>query len=131
MTSRSVDQTNYLAVIWLSWKAEIYVVLCGTVNRSAGLPHLRNPQSTLHHTLTTPTKTHATCIVQMRLDRRPCQAQNGYVSKTFSIINRGSKTCSLETRNSSGDEMANVNFLRRHRTCRGQRLHPLNRLPNF
>ena len=25
-------------------------------------------------------------------------------------------------KNSSGDEIANVNFLRRHRTCRGQRL---------
>ena len=29
-------------------------------------------------------------------------------------------------RNSSGDEIANVKFLRQHRTCRGQRLHPLN-----
>jgi len=28
-------------------------------------------------------------------------------------------------KNSSGDEIANVNFLRRHRTCRGQRLRPL------
>jgi len=29
-------------------------------------------------------------------------------------------------KNSSGDEIANVNFfLRRHRTCRGQRLYPL------
>jgi len=34
-------------------------------------------------------------------------------------------------KNSSGDEIANVNFLRRHRTCTGQRLRPLNRLPNF
>ena len=33
-------------------------------------------------------------------------------------------------KNSSADEIANVNFLRRHRTCRGQRLRPLNRLPN-
>jgi len=31
----------------------------------------------------------------------------------------------------SGDEIANANFLRRHRTCRGLRLRPLNRLPNF
>ena len=36
-----------------------------------------------------------------------------------------------EYKNSSGDEIANANFLRRHRTCRGQRLRPLNRLPNF
>jgi len=35
------------------------------------------------------------------------------------------------TRNSSGDEIANVNFLRQHRTCRGQRLRKLNPLPNF
>jgi len=34
-------------------------------------------------------------------------------------------------KNSSGDEVSNVNFLRRHRTCRGQRLRPLNRLPNL
>jgi len=27
--------------------------------------------------------------------------------------------------------MANVNFLRRHRICTGQRLRPLNRVPNF
>jgi len=33
--------------------------------------------------------------------------------------------------NSSGDEIANVNFSTRHRTCRGQRLRPLNGLPNF
>ena len=32
---------------------------------------------------------------------------------------------------SSGDEIANVNFFTRHRTCRGQRLCPLNELPNF
>jgi len=36
-----------------------------------------------------------------------------------------------KTRNSSGDEIANANFLRRHRRCIGQRLRPLNRLPNF
>jgi len=29
-------------------------------------------------------------------------------------------------KNSSGDEIANVNFLRQHRTCRGQRIHPFN-----
>ena len=29
-------------------------------------------------------------------------------------------------KNSSGDEIANVNFLRQHRTCRGQRLRPFN-----
>jgi len=32
-------------------------------------------------------------------------------------------------KNSSGDAIANVNFL--HRACRSQRLRPLNRLPNF
>jgi len=31
----------------------------------------------------------------------------------------------------SGDEIANVNFLRRHRTRTGQRLCPLNRLPTY
>jgi len=36
-----------------------------------------------------------------------------------------------KTRNSSGDEIANVKFLRRHSTWIGQRLRPLNRLPNF
>ena len=34
-------------------------------------------------------------------------------------------------KNSSEDEAANVNFLRRHCTCRGQQLRPLNRLPNY
>ena len=29
-------------------------------------------------------------------------------------------------KNSSGDEIANVNFFLQHRTCRGQRLRPLN-----
>ena len=29
-------------------------------------------------------------------------------------------------KNSSGDEIANVNFLRQHCTCRGQRLRPFN-----
>jgi len=29
-------------------------------------------------------------------------------------------------KNSSGDEIANVNFLRQHRTCTGQRLRPFN-----
>ena len=32
----------------------------------------------------------------------------------------------LTDKNSSGDEIANVNFLRQHRTCRGQRLRPFN-----
>ena len=34
-------------------------------------------------------------------------------------------------KNSSGDEIANVNFFTRHHTCRGQPLCPLNGLPNF
>jgi len=33
-------------------------------------------------------------------------------------------------KNSSGDEIANVNFLRQHRTCRGQRLRPFNEFVN-
>ena len=32
----------------------------------------------------------------------------------------------LNNKNSSGDEIANVNFLLQHRTCRRQRLRPLN-----
>ena len=35
-------------------------------------------------------------------------------------------TLSRMDKNSSGDEIANVNFLRQHRTCRGQRLRPFN-----
>jgi len=35
-----------------------------------------------------------------------------------------------KNKNSSGDEIE-LNFLRRHRTCRSQRLRPLNRFPNF
>jgi len=35
----------------------------------------------------------------------------------------GSENCYIK--NSSGDEIANVNFLRQHLTCRGQRLCPL------
>jgi len=31
----------------------------------------------------------------------------------------------LYNKNSSEDEIANVNILRRHRTCRGQSLRPL------
>jgi len=48
-----------------------------------------------------------------------------HISRIYSF------TCS--NKNSSGDEIANVNFLRRHRTrtCRSKRLRPLNRLPNF
>jgi len=34
-------------------------------------------------------------------------------------------------KSSSEDEIANVNFLRRHRTCRSQSLCPLNRVHNF
>jgi len=34
-------------------------------------------------------------------------------------------------KNSSVDEIAKVNILRRHRTCRGQRLRPVNRLPIY
>ena len=34
-------------------------------------------------------------------------------------------------KNSTGDETANVNFLRRHHTRRGQRLRPLGVLPNL
>jgi len=34
-------------------------------------------------------------------------------------------------KSSSEDEIANVNVLRRHRTCRGQSLRPLNGVPNF
>jgi len=34
-------------------------------------------------------------------------------------------------KNSSEDEIANVNFLRRRRTRRDQRVRPLNRVPNF
>jgi len=37
----------------------------------------------------------------------------------------------LNYQNSSEDEIANVNFLRRRRTCRGQRLRTLNWVPNF
>jgi len=38
---------------------------------------------------------------------------------------------SKEYKNSSEDEIANVNFLRLRRTCRNQRLRPLNWVPNF
>jgi len=34
-------------------------------------------------------------------------------------------------KNLPGDAIANVNFLRRHRTCRAQHLRPLNRVPDF
>jgi len=51
-----------------------------------------------------------------------CEDILKYVPSTFRL---------RETRNSSRDEIGNVNFLRRRRTCRGQRLRPLNRLPNF
>ena len=34
-------------------------------------------------------------------------------------------------KSSSEDEIANVNVLRRHRTCRGQSLRPLNWVPTF
>ena len=34
--------------------------------------------------------------------------------------------CGRYNKNSSGDEIANVNFLRQHRTCRAQRLRPFN-----
>jgi len=37
----------------------------------------------------------------------------------------------IYNKNLSGDEIANVNFLPRHRACRCQSLRPLNRLPNF
>jgi len=37
----------------------------------------------------------------------------------------------LYYKNSSEDEIANVNVLRRHRTCRGQSLRPLNWVANF
>jgi len=38
-----------------------------------------------------------------------------------------SKSCvQFSNKNSSGDEIANVNFLRQHRTCRGQRIRPFN-----
>jgi len=32
----------------------------------------------------------------------------------------------MYNKNSSGDEIANMNFLRHHRTCTGQRLRPSN-----
>jgi len=38
---------------------------------------------------------------------------------------------SASYKSSSEDEIANVNVLRRHRTCRGQSLRPLNWVPNF
>jgi len=34
-------------------------------------------------------------------------------------------TLTVSYKNSSGDEIANVNFFLQHRTCRGQRLRPL------
>jgi len=37
----------------------------------------------------------------------------------------------MDHKNSSGDEIANVNFLLPHRTSTDQRLRPLNRLPIF
>jgi len=40
-------------------------------------------------------------------------------------------TKQTQNKNSSGDEIANVKCLRRQRKCRGQRLRPLNRLPNL
>ena len=38
----------------------------------------------------------------------------------------GYKPAPERYKSSSGDEIANVNFLRQHRTCRGQRLRPFN-----
>ena len=43
--------------------------------------------------------------------------------RVFSLSGR---VISKTNKNSSGDEIANVNFLRQHRTCRGQRLRPFN-----
>ena len=53
-------------------------------------------------------------------------------SKQFSggLVKSLPKATYTVTRNSSGDELPNVNFLWRHRTCRGQRLRSLSRLPN-
>jgi len=36
-----------------------------------------------------------------------------------------------DNKNSSRDEIGNVNFLRRYRTHKHQSLRPLNRVPNF
>jgi len=60
----------------------------------------------------------------------------GYIGEPRSVavyvIDNDAINCIIfiKTRNSSGDEIANVNFFPRHCTCRGQRLRPLNRLPN-
>ena len=42
-----------------------------------------------------------------------------------SVMEFGFKLAYLN-KNSSGDEIANVNFFLQHRTCKGQRLRPLN-----
>jgi len=53
---------------------------------------------------------------------RPC------VRASFRLSQIHSWYCVKTTsyKNSSGDEIANVNFFLQHRTCRGQRLRPLN-----
>ena len=51
-------------------------------------------------------------------------------ASSFSLSNLIKMVCinelRLQKKNSSGDEIANVNFFLSHRTCRGQRLRPLN-----
>jgi len=65
------------------------------------------------------------------------KSQKSHKNKTYTdtavitYFQKYKHTTPLCYKNSSRDEIANVTFLRRHRTCTGQRLRPLNRLPNF
>ena len=47
-------------------------------------------------------------------------------SGVFYRLEVHSVTQPIVYKNSSGDEIANVNFFLQHHTCRGQRLRPLN-----
>jgi len=44
----------------------------------------------------------------------------------FRMLRKAGLYDTLKYKNSSGDEIANVNFFLQYRTCRGQRLRPLN-----
>jgi len=51
LNDKQLGQTKRMAVIWLSWNAEIYVVFCKAVqcsHRSTELSPWNKPQSALH-----------------------------------------------------------------------------------
>jgi len=84
------------------------------------------------HTIVSPQRPNSITLSSSRAGLRPSRELDSIMEYGLHrFATRFELSRQAQFNNSSGDEIANVNFSQRHRTCRGQRLRPLNGLHNF